>query len=310
MTLSRRWFSLLALSALVAAPAPAADATKAGAKKRVLLVTHSGGFIHDSVGVAEDVLKKLAPENNFDVTCYRFTGDPEARVKVKDKKDGPERETSAIEAYSAKFRERTGKSVEAENCGRINKDTLKNFDCVLFFTTGDPVTKDELTDLLDWVKAGGAFAATHCGTDTLYGQPAYGDMLGAYFRTHPPGLQKVTVKVEDAKHPAAIPFAEGGVYEDEIYIFKDAPYSREKLHIILSADGFKPTNGKQDIARKDGDYALSWCKESGKGKVFYTAFGHQKKVWEDAKFQAHLLAGMKWSMGQLPGDATPTGPAK
>lgn len=311
MTLSRRWFALLALSAILSGPAVADDATKAGAKKRVLLVTHSGGFIHDSVGVAEDVLKKLAPENNLDVTCYRFTGDPEARVKVKDKKDGPERETSALEAYSAKFRERTGKSVEPENCGRINKATLKNFDCVIFFTTGDPVTKDELTDLLDWVKAGGAFAATHCGADTLYGQPVYGDFVGAYFRTHPQGLQKVTVKVEDPKHPAAAAFAEGGVYEDEIYIFKDAPYSREKLHIILSADGFKPTDNKGEyIGRKDGDHALAWCKESGKGKVFYTAFGHQKKVWADPKFQAHLLAGMKWSMGQLPGDATPTGAGK
>jgi len=242
-TPSRRWFALLALSALLGAPAVAADA-KPGAKKRVLLVTHSGGFIHDSVGVSEDVLKKLAPENNLEVTCYRFTGDPEARVKVKDKKDAPERETTALEAYSAKFRERTGKSVEAENCGRINKETLKNFDAVIFFTTGDPVTKGELADLLEWVKAGGAFAGTHCGTDTLYSQPAYGEMIGAYFRTHPPGLQKVTVKVEDAKHPAAAGFNKGGIYEDEIYIFKDAPYSRDKLHIILSADGFKPTNGK------------------------------------------------------------------
>ena len=305
-TPSRRWFALLALGAILATPAFADDA-KTGAKKRVLLVTHSGGFLHDSVGVAEDVLKKLAPANNLEVTCFRFTGDPAARVKVKDKKDGPERETSALEAYSVKFRERTGKSVEAENCGRINKATLKNFDAVIFFTTGDPVTKDELADLLEWVKAGGAFAATHCGTDTLYGQPAYGEMVGAYFRTHPPGLQKVTIKVEDAKHPAATGFAAGSVYEDEIYIFKDAPYSREKLHIILSADGFKPVAGKNDIARKDGDYALAWCKESGKGKVFYTAFGHQKKVWEDAKFQAHFLGGLKWAMGQLPGDATPTG---
>ena len=309
MTPSRRWFALLALSVTLSAPALAED-VKTGAKKHVLLVTHSGGFLHDSVGVAEDTLKKLAPANNLLVTCYRFTGDPEARVKVRDKKDGPERETSALEAYSAKYREKTGKSVEAENCGRINKETLKNFDAVIFFTTGDPVTKDELADLLEWVKAGGAFAGTHCGADTLYGQTAYGDLVGAYFRTHPPGLQKVTVKVEDPKHPAAKAFAEGEVYEDEIYIFKDAPYSRDKLHIILSADGFMPTNGKQDIARKDGDYALSWCKESGKGKVFYTAFGHQKEVWEDAKFQAHFLGGLKWAMGQVPGDATPTGAPK
>ena len=81
-----------------------------------------------------------------------------------------------------------------------------------------------------------------------------------------------------------------------------------KVLEMLTDHGFKPKGGKgEDIGRADGDHALAWCKESGKGKVFYTAFGHQKKVWEDAKFQAHFLGGLKWAMGQLPGDATPTG---
>ena len=91
-------------------------------------------------------------------------------------------------------------------------------------------------------------------------------------------------------------------YDDEIYIFKDEPYNREKLHIILSADSFEPkTNG-----RKDGDYAISWCKEIGKGKVFYTSLGHQKKVWNDPVFQTHLVGGLKWAMGQAPGSSAPS----
>lgn len=306
MSLSRRTFALLTLLTL-AAPLAAQDGAKPAGKKRVLLVTHSGGFVHNSVGTAEDVLKKIGPDQGLDVTCWRFTGDPAARVKMKEKKDGPEKEVSALEAYTAKFRGPAGKSVEPENCGRINKETLKNFDCVLFFTTGDPLTKDELADLLDWVKAGGAFCGTHCATDTLYGQPAYGDLIGAYFKGHPSGLQKVTVQVEDPKHPAAAAFAAGGDYTDEIYIFKDAPYSRDKLHVILSAGGkFVPDN----LARKDADYALSWSKDYGKGKVFYTSLGHDRKVWNDPKFQAHLVAGLKWAMGEVPGDATPTGAKK
>ena len=36
----------------------------------------------------------------------------------------------------------------------------------------------------------------------------------------------------------------------------------------------------------------------GKGKVFYTAFGHQREVWKDERFQRHLIAGLKWAMGQ------------
>ncbi len=288
---------------LVAASALFASAQN----KRLLLVTHSGGFMHDSIGVAEDVLKEVGPKNGYDVTCYRFTNDPDKKVKYKPKKDGPEVETTALEKYSADYRARTGKTVEKENCGRINKETLKNFDAVLFFTTGDPVNKEELADLMAWTKAGGAFAGTHCGADTLYSQPAYGDFIGGYFKTHPP-ITKVKIKFEDPKHPAAVGFTAGQQYEDEIYIFKE-PYSRDKLHIIFSCEpgSFNP-NKKQ--GRADKDYALAWCKEEEKGKVFYTAFGHKREVWKDPAFQQHLFGGLNWAIGKVPGSARPTGAAK
>ncbi|MBN9010418.1 MAG: ThuA domain-containing protein [Rhizobiales bacterium] len=293
---------LLAGAALVAFGAlrPVTAADPPAKNKRLLLVTHSGGFVHGSVATAEQVLKEIGPKNGFDVTCWRFTGDPDAKDKSG---------KTALQAYSDKFRGPTKLPVEKENCGRINKDTLKNFDVVLFFTTGNPLTKDELADLREWVKAGGALTGTHCATDTQYTDTVYGDLIGAYFKIHPPGLQKIKIKVEDPKHPAAAGFTDGMDYQDEMYIFKDAPYSRGRLHIILS---IQPDTFKIDpkIARADGDYAISWCREEGKGKVFYTSFGHDPKVWHDEKFQKHLFGGLKWATGQLPGDATPSGAQK
>lgn len=264
-------------------PAPAADQKT----KRLLLVTDSGGFIHDSVGVAEEVLKAIGPKNGFEVTAWRFTREPNPAVLAK---------------YSEEFRKRTGLTVEKENCGRVNKDTLKNFDVVLFFTTGNPLTKTELADLEDWVKAGGAFAGTHCATDTLY-NTTYGGLVGGYFDGHP-WHQKIKVKVEDPKHAAAAGFKTGDEITDEIYQFKDTPYSREKLHVILSVD-----NSSIDVRkgkRKDMDYAISWCQQYGKGRSFYTSLGHRKEVWNDPRFQAHLIGGLKWATGQAPGDATPS----
>jgi len=298
--------ALLATAFGTTLPSSADDAAKAPmGVKRILLVTHSGGFVHGSVGTAEDVLKERAEKLGYEVTCWRFTNDPTARVRAKGKKkDDPEIEQSALEAYNAKFRGPAGRGVELEHCGRINAETLKKFDCVFFFTTGDPVNAEELKDLLAWIKAGGAFVGTHCATDTLYSQPTYGDMIGGYFVGHPPGLQKIKVQVEDAKHPAAVGFEPDSMYEDEIYVMSDKPYSRDKLHIIFSAGAFDPT-GK--LNRKDKDYAVSWCRVYGEGKVFYTSFGHQPKVWKDAKFQSHLFGGIDWALGRKPGDATPTG---
>jgi uncharacterized protein len=297
----RKFTFFLTVAALAIAGAAARTAAEEPQKnKRLLLVTHSSGFVHGSVATAEQLLKEIGPKNGFDVTCYRFTGDPDATVKDKGK------ERSALEVYSDKFRAATKLPVEKENCGRINKETLKNFDIVLFFTTGDPVTKDELNDLRDWVRAGGALAGTHCATDTLYGQSVYGDLIGAYFRGHPAGLQKIKVKVEDPKHPAAAGFETGNEYQDEMYVFRDAPYSRDKLHVILSIEADSFNHGK-DLTRSDNDYAISWCREEGKGKVFYTSFGHDPKVWKDEKFQKHLFGGLKWATGEPKGDATPSG---
>lgn len=299
-------FALL-LAALVALCAPSratAEAPEKGKNKRLLLVTHCGGFPHGSVITAEEVLKEIGPKNGFDVTVYRYTEDPDKKIKKGDK------EITALEAYSEKFRGATKQPVGKEHCGRINKETLKNFDVVLFFTTGNPVNKEELADLREWVKNGGALAGTHCATDTLYGESVYGDLIGAYFKTHPAGLQKIKVKVEDPKHPAAAGFEDGMEYQDEMYIFKDAPFSRDRLHIILSIGEWTNTKLNPNQARKDNDYAISWCREEGKGKVFYTAFGHDPKVWKDEKFQKHLFGGLKWATGELKGDATPSGPKK
>lgn len=292
---------LLALGCAILALAPLSAADK-DAPKKLLLITDSGGFVHDSVGLAEEVLKEIGPKNGFEVTCYRFTRDPNAKTKYKPKKDGPEVETTVLEKYSADFRARTGKTVDAEHCGRVNKDTLKNFDAVLFFTTGNPLTKDELKDLTEWVKAGGAFTGTHCATDTLYNSE-YGELVGGYFDGHP-WHQKIKLKVEDPKHPAAAGFESGAEITDEIYQFKDAPYSREKLHVILSVDN--ATIDTKKGKRKDSDYAVSWGQQFGKGKVFYTSLGHRKEVWTDPRFQKHLIGGLNWAVGRVEGDATPS----
>jgi type 1 glutamine amidotransferase len=300
-----RW--AVAALAAVALLSPASADEKA--KKRLLFVTHSGGFIHRSVGVAEDVMKEVGPKNGYEVTAWRFTADPDAKVKVK--KDGKDVEVSALEQYSERYRKDVGRPVGKEHCGRINADSLKKFDVVLFFTTGSrntaPLTPDDLKDLTAWVKDGGAFTGTHCATDTLY-DSTYGDLIGGYFKTHP-AIQKVKLKIEDPKHPAAVGIEDGQDWTDEYYVFRDAPYSRDKLHIIMSiqADTFKPNpNG----GRADSDYAISWCREEGKGKVFYTSLGHREEVWKDEKFQKHLFGGLAWATGQAMGDATPTSKLK
>lgn len=301
-----RWCWSLALAVLFSLLGPVS-----AENKKLLLVTDSGGFIHDSVGLAEKVLKEIGPKAGLDVTCYRYTRDPNLKAKVKKKVDGKdvEMETTVLAEYAERFRKTTGVAVEAENCGRINAETLKKFDCVLFFTTGAPLTNAEAKDLVEWVKAGGAVAGTHCGSDTMYPRKdapfyeAYGQLIGAYFDGHP-WHQKIKIVNEDPKHAAGKGFKSGDEITDEIYQFRPQPYSREKLHVILSVDNasIDVTKGK----RADKDYAIAWCQQVEKGRSFYTSLGHRKEVWNDQRFQEHLIGGLKWTVGQAEGDATPS----
>lgn len=269
--------------------------------KKVLLVTHSRGFIHDSVGVAEEVLKKVGPKAGLEVTCFRYTNDPR------------ENDGKVLAKYSDDFRKLTGLTVAPENCGRIDKATLAKFDAVIFFTTGNPLNEAEVADLVTWVKAGGALIATHCGSDTLYPNKdqkwaaAYGDLVGAYFDGHP-WHQKIKLNVEDGKHAGAKGFKTGDEITDEIYQFRPEPYSRNKLHIVLSVD-----NSSIDIKkgkRKDNDYAVAWCQQVEKGRTFYTSLGHRREVWNDPRFQEHLLGAINWTLNRAEGESAPTGPKK
>jgi type 1 glutamine amidotransferase len=317
---------LLAGAALLRAEA-GPDRPEQERPKRVLLVTHAGGFMHDSILTAEQVLKEIGPKHGLEVTCYRFTADPDAKSKIKRKVDGKdvEVETKALDDYSDRYRKLMGELVTREQCGRVNAQTLKKFDAVLFFTTSTwsrergshPLTEEEVRDLIAWVKTGGAFTATHCATDTLHGSP-YGELVGATFGGHP-WVQKVRLRAEDPKHPAAKGLTDGSEIFDEIYQFgvkssdprvplKEQPYSRARLHVILSID-----NRSIDVtkgSRPDQDYPVSWCQQIGKGRSFYTSLGHHKEVWKDPRFQEHLLGGLKWALQQLDGDATPSAKLK
>ncbi len=180
--------------------------------------------------------------------------------------------------------------VPTQDCSMLKN--LDDFRAVVFYTTGElPVDEETKQGLIDFVRNGGGFAGTHCATDTFYKLPEYGEMIGGYFDGHP-WHQKVAIKVEDRTHPASIRLGESFEITDEIYQFKQ--FSRERVHVLMSLDhdSFDVSRGK----RKDNDYAISWTRDYGKGRVFYTALGHRVEVWRDPRFLNHFVTGVRWAM--------------
>ena len=92
------------------------------------------------------------------------------------------------------------------------------------------------------------------------------------------------------------------IVTDEIYQVKD-PYSREHLRVLLTIDMDRTTTTakqKELIHREDGDFAMTWVKSYGKGRVFYCAIGHQHELFWNPIVLQHYLDGFQFVLGDLP----------
>ena len=153
------------------------------------------------------------------------------------------------------------------------------------------MTDEQKTDFISAIKSGKGFIGVHNAADTFYEFPEYGRMIGGYFNGHP-WTQEVIVIVEDRTHPATRHLPEKFKVKEEVYTFKD--WLRNKTRVLISLDSKSVDLSKG--TRQDHDYALCWCHNYGKGRVFYTAFGHFKELWNEKWFRIHLLNGILWTM--------------
>ncbi|MEW5978694.1 MAG: ThuA domain-containing protein [Acidobacteriota bacterium] len=184
-------------------------------------------------------------------------------------------------------------ATSTQDCSLINADHLKNYDALVFYTTGElPFSEAQKQAFLDFIKSGKGFVGVHSATDTFYQWPEYGQIIGGYFDQHP-WHEDVNIEVLDPKHPAVRHLAPSFEIKDEIYQFKD--FLKDKLHVLLKLDNRSVDLNAKNVKRPDQYFALSWTNQYGKGRIFYTALGHRDEVWQDSRFQEHLLNGIRWT---------------
>ena len=175
---------------------------------------------------------------------------------------------------------------------------LANYDGVIFAnTTGDLPLPDK-DGFLKWIQSGKAFVGMHSASDTFRGhQPLdpYNVMLGGEFLTH--GAQATVECInQDPGHPACKHFGPTFTVHDEIYLING--FQRPTVHGLLTLD-------KHPNSGVPGDFPIAWCKQVGKGRIFYTSLGHREDVWESDPYQTHITGGIRWALGLQKGDAKP-----
>ena len=214
---------------------------------------------------------------------------------------------------AAKTLQETGRKTGAfeatvsEEPGVFNAPFLSKFDAVCLANASGDLCPDETSRkaLLDFVRGGKGLVAIHAAIAACPEWPEYAEMLGAAFSASP--LKQGSVKLDDPSSPINAAFAgKGFEVSDELYSLKD-PYSRATVHVLLSLD-FE-NSGVRTRARgmrADNDYALSWIKTCGQGRVFCTALGHDDSNFTNPAILGHILAGIRFALGDLAADTMPS----
>jgi type 1 glutamine amidotransferase len=262
--------SAAAVIALLGLNATCTQAQPPIKKKKVLVIGETRGFHHDATSTAMYMIYDLGKETGLWDTYIQTS----CEFITKKKLGG-------------------------------NKKNLDYFDAVYFHTTGELVMDDEQkAALLSFVRDDGkGFVGGHTAIDTNYNWPEYGEMVGGYFDSHPWNTFDAPIIVEDREFPATAHFPKAFTINDEIY--QARAYSRDKVRVLARLDESKLDMTAKNIRRTDGDFAVAWVRNYGKGRVFYSTFGHHDQALNRPDIRQMYAEAVKWALKLTEGDATP-----
>jgi uncharacterized protein len=175
---------------------------------------------------------------------------------------------------------------------RLTADGLRGFDGVFFANTTGDLGIPDMRVFLDWIAAGHGFLGAHSASDTDHESAEYLAMLGGEFETHG-AIVPGDIRVDDPSDPSVAHLAPRFTITDELYRFSRS--SRSSVHVLLSMD--RVPNDGVGVAGAPADLLMAWRRDYGSGRVFYTALGHRDEVWQDPRFQQHLLGALRWALG-------------
>lgn len=165
----------------------------------------------------------------------------------------------------------------------LNPKTLAGYDGLVVYANHEKITPGQEQALLDYVASGKGFVPVHCASFCFLNSPKYIALVGAQFRSHGTGTFRTDVVKPD--HPLVKGFQGFGSWDETYVHHKHNDKDRTVLEVRTDGDLKEP---------------WTWTRTEGKGRVFYTAWGHDQRTWGHPGFQNLLERGVRWACGQDP----------
>ena len=162
----------------------------------------------------------------------------------------------------------------------LDPETLGHYDAVLLYANHGRIKPEQFDALNTFVESGHGFLPIHCASACFGNDPRFIALVGGRFKSHKTDTFQTRFLIPN--HPVLAGVTEYQTW-DETYV-----------HDSLSKQG------RTLLAERiDGEHhePWTWVRTQGKGRVFYTASGHDERTWSNDQFQKLLKNAIIWSVG-------------
>lgn len=210
------------------------------------------------------------------------------------------------EAAMTAIAERTGAfTVElSQDATEITPELLRRIDVLAFYTTGPlPVSAQNWQAVQAWVASGrggvvGLHSAADTGLDFEGGDEAWTRFINGRFAGHPWNQgDDLRVRTYHTDHPTTAMWPAAFDYREEIYQYQGFDPARVR---VLQGLDFPGTP-----IRRPWAVPVTWVRQVGQGRLFFTNLGHTPETWEDPRFQSQIVEAVAWARGLGRAEADP-----
>lgn len=167
----------------------------------------------------------------------------------------------------------------------LQPDRLKDVDGLIVYANIDQITDDQADALLQYVDQGGGFIPLHCASFCFRNNEEIVALVGAQFQRHTTGTFVVQPTDAAASHPIMQGYRSFQSWDETYVHTKHNEVNRTVLEYRQEGDAKEP---------------WTWVRTHGKGRVFYTAWGHDQRTFGNEGFHNLVERGIRWACGQDP----------
>ncbi|MES2730583.1 MAG: PVC-type heme-binding CxxCH protein [Bacteroidota bacterium] len=182
----------------------------------------------------------------------------------------------------------------------LNPANLNKYDGLMIYANWDSIGKPQEKALLDFVASGKGLIPLHCASFCFRNSPEYVKMVGGQFWRHT--TDTIQAMITQPNH-AAIAGVSSFKSFDETYLHQQL----QPDNIVLMEREIKADQAADKPGQKTEPF--TWVRTHGKGRVFYTAYGHDDRTFTNPGFHALIEKGILWAVGdrvkQLHDDLNP-----